>query len=70
VLHRGHEPTEELRRELRAFARQRLGPAVAPRTIEFDEALPHTRSGKIMRRLLRARALGLEEGDLSMLESS
>ena len=46
----------------------RLGPAIAPRAIEFRDALPHTRSGKIMRRLLRARELGLPEGDLSTLE--
>jgi len=43
---------------------------LVPRTIEFDDELPHTRSGKIMRRLVRARALGLPEGDLSMLEPS
>jgi acetyl-CoA synthetase len=68
-LHRGHEPDEDLRRELLGFARARLGPAIAPRTIEFDQDLPHTRSGKIMRRLLKARELGLPEGDLSTLES-
>jgi acetyl-CoA synthetase len=64
----GQRPDETLRRELLAFARARLGPAVAPREIEFREALPHTRSGKIMRRLLRAQELGLPPGDLSMLE--
>jgi acetyl-CoA synthetase len=69
-LHAGHEPDEALRRELLGFARARLGPAIAPRTIEFDQALPHTRSGKIMRRLLKARELGLPEGDLSTLETS
>ncbi len=68
-LARGHEPDEALRRELLGFARSRLGPAIAPREIEFDPALPHTRSGKIMRRLLKARELGLPEGDLSTLES-
>ena len=67
-LHRGVEPTEQLRRELRTFARSRLGPAVAPREIVFDDDLPKTRSGKIMRRLLKARELGLPEGDLSTLE--
>ena len=45
-----------------------LGPAVAPREIEVVESLPHTRSGKIMRRLLKARELGEDEGDLSTLE--
>jgi acetyl-CoA synthetase len=42
---------------------------VAPREIDFRANLPKTRSGKIMRRLLRARELGLPEGDLSTLES-
>lgn len=62
------QPTETLRKELMAFARSRLGPAVAPRTIEFSYNLPKTRSGKIMRRLLKARELGLPEGDISTLE--
>jgi acetyl-CoA synthetase len=57
-----------LRREVTAHARRRLGPAVAPREVAFDDDLPKTRSGKIMRRLLRARELGLAEGDLSTLE--
>ncbi len=64
----GHTPTEELRRELIGHARKLLGAAVAPREVEFVESLPHTRSGKIMRRLLRARELGLDEGDTSTLE--
>jgi acetyl-CoA synthetase len=68
VLVPGHEPSRELRRELLAHARRRLGAAVAPREIEFADAVPHTRSGKIMRRLLRARELGLPEGDVSSLE--
>ncbi len=62
------EPTPALRRELLGLARKRLGPAVAPREIAFATDLPKTRSGKIMRRLLRARELGLPEGDLSTLE--
>jgi acetyl-CoA synthetase len=68
VIRAGHAPSDALRRELLSHARQRLGPAVAPRDIEFRSELPHTRSGKIMRRLLRARELGLPEGDLSTLE--
>jgi acetyl-CoA synthetase len=68
TLKAGHEPGEALERELRGHARKRLGPAVAPREIVFRKALPRTRSGKIMRRLLRARELGLPEGDLSTLE--
>jgi acetyl-CoA synthetase len=63
----GHEPSEELRRELIAFGRRRLG-AVAAKEIVFDQDLPHTRSGKVMRRLLKARELGLPEGDVSALE--
>jgi acetyl-CoA synthetase len=66
----GVVPDDELRSELLGFARSRLGAAVAPREIEFDQHLPHTRSGKIMRRLLKARELGLVEGDLSTLETS
>ena len=68
ALQPGREPTEELRRELLAFARRRLGPAVAPREIEFVATVPRNRSGKIMRRLLKARELGLPEGDTSTLE--
>jgi acetyl-CoA synthetase len=68
TLYPGIEPTAELLRELHGFARKRLGPAVAPREIVFTESLPKTRSGKIMRRLLKARELGLPEGDLSTLE--
>lgn len=60
--------SEELARELTGFARKRLGSAVAPKQIEFQQHLPKTRSGKIMRRLLRARELGLPEGDTSTLE--
>jgi acetyl-CoA synthetase len=70
ALRGGFTPDEALRRDLLAFARTRLGPAVAPREIEFRDALPHTRSGKIMRRLLRAQELGLPPGDLSTLEGS
>jgi acetyl-CoA synthetase len=61
-------PDGDLKLELLGFARQRLGAAVAPKEIEFVPSLPRTRSGKIMRRLLKARELGLPEGDLSCLE--
>lgn len=64
------QPSEALRLELLGFARQRLGSAVAPKLIEFEDNLPKTRSGKIMRRLLKARELGLPEGDVSTLESA
>ncbi|MFD6912300.1 acetate--CoA ligase [Streptomyces virginiae] len=68
-LRPGLAPDASLKREILAFARRRLGPAVAPREIEFEQNLPKTRSGKVMRRLLRARELGLPEGDLSTLEN-
>jgi len=66
----GIEPTDELRLELIGFARKRLGAAVAPKEIEFQANLPKNKAGKIMRRLLKARELGLPEGDLSTLEKS
>ncbi len=69
TLNPGHEPSAELERALRGHARKALGPAVAPREIVFRETLPKTRSGKIMRRLLKARELGLPEGDISTLET-
>jgi acetyl-CoA synthetase len=69
-LKRGHEPSDALRRELLGFARRRLGAVVAPKEIAFQESLPKTRSGKIMRRLLKARELGLPEGDISTLEEA
>jgi acetyl-CoA synthetase len=69
ALKNGVEPGEALRKELLGHARQRLGPAVAPKDIAFRRSLPKTRSGKIMRRLLKARELGLPEGDTSTLES-
>jgi acetyl-CoA synthetase len=70
TLRAGFAPSDDLRLELLAHARTRLGPAVAPREIAFAESLPKTRSGKILRRLLRARELGLPEGDVSSLEGS
>jgi len=69
ALKPGFEASEMLRRELLGHARRRLGAAVAPKEIDFRQNLPKTRSGKIMRRLLKARELGLPEGDLSTLES-
>jgi acetyl-CoA synthetase len=69
VLKAGFESSEAMRKELIGHARIRLGPAIAPRSIDFRGNLPKTRSGKIMRRLLKARELGLPEGDLSTLES-
>jgi len=66
----GFTASDALRDELVAHARRRLGPAVAPRELAFAADLPKTRSGKLMRRLLRARELGLPEGDTSTLEGS
>jgi acetyl-CoA synthetase len=68
ALRPGAEAGEALRRELLAFARRRLGAAVAPKEIDFVPSVPKTRSGKILRRLLKARELGLPEGDVSTLE--
>ncbi|MFY9611487.1 MAG: acetate--CoA ligase [Blastocatellia bacterium] len=68
VLNEGYRPTESLRMELLGFARKRLGAVVAPKEIEFSATLPRTRSGKIMRRLIKAREMGLPEGDISTLE--
>jgi acetyl-CoA synthetase len=67
-LKTGYEANDALRRELLGFARTRLGAVVAPKEIEFVASVPKTRSGKIMRRLLKARELGLPEGDTSTLE--
>lgn len=66
----GHAGSDELALQLVGFARKRLGAALAPRSIAFSSRLPRTRSGKIMRRLLKARELGLPEGDTSTLEQN
>jgi acetyl-CoA synthetase len=69
-LRDGYSPSDALARELLAFGRRRLGAVVAPKDIAFLPGLPKTRSGKIMRRLLKAKELGLPEGDTSTLEGS
>ena len=68
TLKNGVVADEDLRLQLLGHARKRLGATVAPKEIEFVDALPHTSSGKIMRRLLKARQLGLPEGDTSTIE--
>ncbi|MEZ5417747.1 MAG: hypothetical protein R2708_10435 [Vicinamibacterales bacterium] len=68
TLKAGYDDSEALRLELLGHARRHLGPAVAPKEVVVVASLPHTRSGKIMRRLLKARELGLPEGDTSTLE--
>lgn len=68
VLKPGIAASEQVRLDIVAHARKKLGPAVAPKEISFVDSLPKTKSGKILRRLLKARELGLPEGDLSTLE--
>lgn len=70
VLKPGYVPDEATLQSIMAFARKKLGPAVAPKEITFTGSLPKTRSGKTLRRLLKARELGLPEGDLSTLEQN
>lgn len=67
-LRQGYQPSEELKEEIRQFVRNGLAAHAAPREIEFRDSLPKTRSGKIMRRVLKAWELGLPTGDLSTLE--
>ncbi|MFQ5456348.1 MAG: acetate--CoA ligase [Nitrospirota bacterium] len=64
----GYSPSEELRTELKRYVQGKLSIYACPKEIEFMDGLPKTRSGKIMRRLLKARELGLPEGDTSTLE--
>jgi acetyl-CoA synthetase len=68
ILVSGFEPSQTLVDELKNHIRHEVGPIAVPSQIEFVETLPKTRSGKIMRRLLKARAMGLPEGDTSTLE--
>ncbi len=69
ILTQGNEPSPELAEELRQHVAKHLGPIVRPEEVAFIDKLPKTRSGKIMRRVLKARALGQPEGDLSTLEA-
>lgn len=70
ALKPGYERTEDLKLELLGFGRSRLGSVVAPKELEFRSDIPRTRSGKIMRRVLKARELGLPVGDISTLEKA
>ncbi len=70
VLATDREPSPELQDELRIFVKKRLAGHAYPREIEFTDLLPKTQSGKIMRRVLKARELGLPVGDLSTLEAT
>ncbi|MGH2376069.1 MAG: AMP-binding enzyme, partial [bacterium] len=69
VLRPGHEASEALLGELKQTAASLLGKALAPEDIRFVRDLPKTRNAKIMRRVIRARFLGLDPGDLSSLEN-
>jgi len=68
LLRAGREPSEALKEELIRHVREEAGPIAAPSEIEFVTSLPKTRSGKIMRRLLKARELGQDPGDITTLE--
>lgn len=67
-LNRGHEGTDDLKEEIQAFTKKQLAGHAYPREIEFVDKLPKTRSGKIMRRVLKQRELGEEVGDTSTME--
>jgi acetyl-CoA synthetase len=69
ALKAGFAPCTALKKDILAHARKRLGAVAAPKEIDFQQSLPKTRSGKIMRRLLKARELGLPDGDISTIES-
>ncbi|MBL8157786.1 MAG: AMP-binding protein, partial [Anaerolineae bacterium] len=68
ILRSKFTPGKELEEELKEQVVKEIGPIARPEAIAFMEVLPKTRSGKIMRRLLKARAQGLSEGDISTLE--
>ena len=68
ILRTGYAPSDELAEELRKHVGHEMGPIAKPEEIKFVDKLPKTRSGKIMRRVLKARAQGLPEGDISTLE--
>jgi acetyl-CoA synthetase len=68
VLRQGMEAGDKLAEELKTHVEKEIGPIARPAFVVFSDALPKTRSGKIMRRVLKARALGLDTGDLSTLE--
>ena len=69
ILKQGYDASDALAEELRRHVGSELGPIARPEAVNFVSSLPKTRSGKIMRRVLKARALGLPEGDLSTLEA-
>ena len=68
ILKAGITGSKELAEELKTHVGSEMGPIAKPESVTFTDSLPKTRSGKIMRRVLKARALGQDEGDLSTLE--
>jgi acetyl-CoA synthetase len=70
VLKDGYTPSEELKSDIKKFVKKRLAGHAYPREMEFAESLPKTRSGKIMRRVLRGRELGILKGDTSTMEGT
>ena len=68
ILRIGHEPGDRLKNELLYHVRITLGPIAMPSEIEFVTSLPKTRSGKIMRRVLKAKEMGMDPGDITTLE--
>jgi acetyl-CoA synthetase len=68
ILKSGYEPSDELMKELKLHVRNNVGPVAVPDELEFTPSLPNTRSGKIMRRVIRAKELGEPTGDISTLD--
>ena len=68
TLRVGNEPSDQMVETLKLHVRNELGPIAVPAELEFTPTLPKTRSGKIMRRLLKAQELGLDPGDITTLE--
>ncbi|MBI3324278.1 MAG: acetate--CoA ligase [Candidatus Omnitrophica bacterium] len=68
ALRKGHQPSDQLKKEIADFVKTTLAAHAAPREIDFVEKIPKTRSGKIMRRVLRAWDLGEPVGDTSTME--
>jgi len=68
ILRAGHTASEALAAKLIAHVRREIGPIATPKRVEIVAKLPKTRSGKIMRRVLRAQHLGIDLGDLTTLD--
>ena len=69
ILKNGVEPSDELAKELKQHVRTVIGPLATPDELEFVPSLPKTRSGKIMRRVVRARELGEPVGDVTTMDA-